>query len=62
MTALFVLCHSFSIYSSTPCTFEAVEIIDDKNKFNSPELNLNRQMNVTIEQIKRIVGIDLNNE
>lgn len=27
-TALYVLCHSFSIYSKTPCTFESVEIID----------------------------------
>lgn len=49
LTALYVLCQSFSIYSSTPCTFEAVDIIDGEEKFSSPSLELNRNISLTSE-------------
>lgn len=49
LTALYVLCHSFSIYSSTPCSFESVEIIDGNEKYSSPNLNLQKSMSVNSE-------------
>ncbi len=45
--ALYVICASFSIYSSTPCTFESITLIEGENKTTCPELTCCKKMSVT---------------
>ena len=54
-----IICSNFSTYSETPCTFEAVKIVDGDNTFETPELPLYKNWTIKKSYIEVLAGIPL---